>query len=68
MRTEDQMIQLETSQRRKRGQGGNSLMEFALAGGVLFLLTFGVVDFARLFHTGNVVASAGVGWHSVWCS
>lgn len=45
------------TQRRKR-QGGNVLIEFSLMATVLLLMTFGVTDFAKLFYTADMVASA----------
>jgi Flp pilus assembly protein TadG len=44
--------------RRKRTQGGNTLIEFALMSTVLLLLTVGVSDFARVSGTGLIVANA----------
>ncbi len=46
--------------RRGRSQRGNVLMEFALAASLLFVLTFGVVDFSRLFNTSNIVSNAAI--------
>lgn len=49
---------IRVSENRKRRQGGNAMMEFALAGSVLFVVMFGVADFARMFSSASVVASA----------
>jgi Flp pilus assembly protein TadG len=48
------------SQRRRRKSGGNVMMEFALLAPVMFLLVFGVSDFARLNSTSNIVANAAM--------
>ena len=42
----------------RRGRRGNALIEFAIAAPILFLLVFGVADFARMFTTANAVTSA----------
>ena len=46
------------SESKRRREGGNAMMEFALVGSLMFLLMFGVTDFARMFSSANVVASA----------
>src|SRR5579862_7468039 len=43
---------------RKRTQGGNSLLEFALCSTVLLLMTCGVCDFARLFNIAVMAVGA----------
>ncbi len=43
---------------RARRQRGNALLELALFSTALFLLLFGVADFARIFHASEVVAGA----------
>ncbi|HLJ49917.1 MAG TPA: TadE/TadG family type IV pilus assembly protein [Bryobacteraceae bacterium] len=42
----------------KDGRRGSVILEFAVASTVLMLMTFGVIDFARVFYTANVVDSA----------
>ena len=44
--------------RRARTQRGNALLELALFSTTLFLLLFGVADFARIFHSSEIVAGA----------
>ena len=43
---------------RRRRQSGNILLEFSLAAPLLFLFFFGIVNFARLFNSAEVVADA----------
>ncbi len=47
-----------TPQRRRRGQRGQTVVEFALAGTVLLSLMFGIIDFGRALFTYNVVTNA----------
>jgi len=47
-----------TSRSRNRTQRGNALLELALFSTALFLLLFGVADFARIFHSSEIVAGA----------
>ena len=44
--------------KKREKQRGNAILEFALVSALLFALTFGVVDFARLFTTASLVAGA----------
>ena len=53
---------------RKKRQGGNALIEFALCATVLLLMACGVTDFARLFNLANMAvgaASAGLEFASI---
>jgi len=53
---------------RKKRNGGNALVEFALCAIVLLTMACGVTDFARLFNIGNMAvgaASAGLAYASI---
>jgi Flp pilus assembly protein TadG len=53
---------------RRRGQSGSALVESAFAFLVLFLLVFGIIEYARLMYAYNFVAYAAqraVRWASV---
>src|SRR5579871_6159386 len=48
---------------RRRKEGGNALVEFALCSTVLFMMVAGITDFARLFNLADMTvgaASAGI--------
>jgi Flp pilus assembly protein TadG len=44
--------------RRRRGQGGNAFIEFALVSLVMLPLFFGVVDYSRVFYYASIVQGA----------
>src|SRR5579862_996314 len=44
--------------KRRAGQGGNALIEFALCSVLLLLITVGVTDFSRLFAVADTTANA----------
>ena len=43
---------------RARGEGGQTIVEFALVAMVFFMLVFGIIDFSRLFHAWVTVEHA----------
>lgn len=44
--------------KRRKGQQGNSLLEFALFSTVLLMMTLGVTDLGRVFNMGNTALAA----------
>ena len=48
----------ETKSRRRAGQKGSALMEFALGAAVMIPLLFGTADFGRIFYASIEVANA----------
>ena len=60
---DERMKHLVNESRRKRRQGGNALIEFALCSTVLMMFACGITDFSRLFNLANMAvgaASAGI--------